>query len=99
MNINEISPKHFLLSFKEILKKVLGLTDLQRDITMETSLVYGVGKDSLDLSSIDFVDLIIVIENYYDVVFEFDATIKTIQDLYDYVVKAKNERAEDENNE
>lgn len=86
MNNAILSENAFLESVEDILKEVLGLSKLWKELTMDTLLVYSVGQDSLDLSSIDFVDMIVSIENQYNITFEFDFDIKSLRDLYDYIV-------------
>ena len=77
MNNEKLSQEFFLKSIEDILKEILGITELWVNLTMDTSLVFGVGENSLDLASIDFVDLIVKVENEYNVTFEFDAAIYT----------------------
>lgn len=87
MNDVVLSTKSFLESVEDILKEVLGVSELWFELTMDTLLTYGVGQESLDLSSIDFVDLIVKIENLYNITFEFDVTINSLQDLYAYIIR------------
>lgn len=87
MNNEKLSQEFFLKSIEDILKEILGITELWVNLTMDTSLVFGVGENSLDLASIDFVDLIVKVENEYNVTFEFDAAIYTLQDLYNYIIE------------
>ena len=87
MNDVALSTKSFLESVEDILKDVLGVSELWIELTMDTLLTYGVGQKSLDLSSIDFVELIVKMENIYNITFEFDVTINSLQDLYDYIIR------------
>ena len=66
MNDVALSTKSFLESVEDILKDVLGVSELWIELTMDTLLTYGVGQKSLDLSSIDFVELIVKMENIYN---------------------------------
>ena len=77
MNNEKLSQEFFLKSIEDILKEILGITELWVNLTMDTSLVFGVGENGVDLASIDFVDLIVKVENEYNVTFEFDAAIYT----------------------
>ena len=87
MNNSILSTKSFLECVEDILKEVLGVSELWTELTMDTLLIYGVGQEGLDLSSIDFVELIVKIENLYNITFEFDVTINSLQDLYDYIIR------------
>lgn len=89
MNNTAIQVEEFLISIETILKKIFEVDSLWMPLSLETSLGYGVGTESLDLSSIDFVELIVQIEELYDITFEFDVEISTIQDLYDYILNSK----------
>lgn len=99
MNDVALSTKRFLKSVEDILKEVLGVSELWIELTMDTLLIYGVGQESLDLSSIDFVELIVKIENLYNITFEFDVTINSLQDLYDYIIRELECNSDDEINE
>lgn len=85
MNDAILNTKSFLETVEVVLKEVLGVSKLWGELTMDTLLTYGAGRDSLDLSSIDFVSLIVKIEDLFDITFEFDATVNSLQDLYDYI--------------
>ena len=87
MNYKALSTKNFLESVEDILKEVLGISELWTELTMDTLFIYGVAQPSLDLSSIDYVDFIVKIENLYNITFEFDVTINSLQDLYDYILR------------
>lgn len=98
MNDAALSTKSFLESVEDILKEVLGVSKLWIELTMDTLLTYGVGQESLDLSSIDFVELIVKIENLYNITFEFDVTINSLQDLYDYIIRELEYNSDDGSN-
>ena len=98
MNNAALSTKSFLESVEDILKEVLGVSELWIELTMDTLLTYGVGQESLDLSSIDFVELIVKIENLYNITFEFDVTINSLQDLYDYIIRELECKSDDGSN-
>ncbi len=89
MDNNVVQVEDFLIDIESILKKIFEVDNLWMPITLNTHLGYGVGTDSLDLSSIDFVELIVRVEELYDITFEFDIEINTIQDLYDYLLDSK----------
>ena len=99
MNDTVLSAQSFLESVKDILKEVFGVSELWTELTMDTLVIYGVGQESLDLSSIDFVELIVKIENLYNITFEFDVTINSLQDLYDYIIRELDCNSSEGNNE
>jgi acyl carrier protein len=83
------------MSNQEIIEKINGflVDEFEADaslITPEASL-----KETLDLDSLDFVDLVVVIENN----FGFKArgedfvNIKTFQNFYDYIIQRVNQPA------
>ena len=105
MNNSEIQVEEFLNTVETILKEIFEVDNLWVPLSLETTLGYGVGTESLDLSSIDFVELIVQIEELYDITYEFDVEISTIRDLYNYIVDSKsniacntNERLKNEPN-
>lgn len=75
----------FLEKMRSILKIVLCVKELNVDITLETNLVNGVGIDCLTLSSIDYVDFLVLVEKEYDITYNFDTMIYTLKDVYDYI--------------
>ena len=75
----------FLKKISELLAKTLCLKELNVKIDFETNLVNGVGENCLTLSSIDYVDFLVMVEKEYDIGYNFDTTIYTISDLYNYV--------------
>lgn len=84
--MRKITVHEFLKTVESILQSVLEVDKIAVPITMETELVGNVGKDSLSLSSIDYVDFLVCIENEYDIVYDFDTRIYTLRDMYDYVM-------------
>lgn len=57
-------------------------------------MVHGVGVNGIDLSSIDYVRLLVDVEEEYDVIYDFNTMIYTVGDIYDYINEFKNEREE-----
>lgn len=105
MNNSEIQVEEFLNTVETILKRIFEVDNLWIPLSLETTLVYGIGTECLDLSSIDFVELIVQIEELYDITYEFDIEINSIRDLYNYIVDSKSiiecntyERLKDEEN-
>lgn len=77
--------EEFLKKTKELLARAISVDELNIPIDLETDLVNGVGENSLPLSSIDYVDFLVMVETEYDIVYDFDTTIYTLGDLYRYV--------------
>ncbi len=80
---------------QEIIEKVNGflVDEFEADaslITPEASL-----KETLDLDSLDFVDLVVVIENNFGFKAKGEdfVNIKTFQDFYDYIIQRVNQPA------
>ena len=86
MNDTTIQVEEFLIDVETILKNIFEVDSLWMPLSLEISLGYGVGTENLDLASIDFVELIVQIEESYDITYEFDVEIITIQDLYNLSV-------------
>lgn len=77
------------MSNQEIIEKINGflVDEFEADasvITPEASL-----KETLDLDSLDFVDLVVVIENNFGFKAKGEdfVNIKTFQDFYDYIIQ------------
>ena len=80
---------------QEIIEKINGflVDEFEADaslITPEASL-----KETLDLDSLDFVDLVVVIENNFGFKAKGEdfVNIKTFQDFYDYIIQRVNQPA------
>lgn len=80
-----LNTDEFLQKMKELLARAISVDELNMSIDLETNLVNGVGKNCLPLSSIDYVDFLVMVETEYDIVYDFDTTIYTIGDLYHYI--------------
>ena len=75
---------------KMILDKLIKYLREQIDIENisirgQTNLFYEKETESLQLSSIDFVKMILYIEKEFGIEYEFDTKVKTVNDLVDYV--------------
>lgn len=75
----------FLENMNSILANVLNVDKLSIPITLETKLINGVSTNGLDLSSIDYIDFIAIIETEYDIIYSFDTQIYTISDAYNFI--------------
>lgn len=82
---NQLEIESFLDNMRSILMKVLCVKDLNIEITLETDLVNGVGTDCLGLSSIDYVDFLVLVETEYDIIYDFDTAVYTIGDVYNFI--------------
>ncbi len=83
------------MSNQEIIEKINAflVDEFEADpslITPEASL-----KETLDLDSLDFVDLVVVIENNFGFKAKGEdfVNIKTFQDFYDYIIQRVNQPA------
>lgn len=85
----EIKTSYFLEQVKIALQKTLCIDNLNMDITLDTHLVNGVGANGLSLSSIDYIEFLVLMEDQFDISFGFDTAIFTVQDIYDFVLKYK----------
>lgn len=83
----DIAP--FLETMGALLAKTLCIKNMNIPITLETKLVNGVGTNDIDLNSIDYVDFLVCIENEFDIIFDFEAKILTIGDIYQYINEYK----------
>ena len=82
----QLDVKLFLEKVSSILGQILqGGNELEVPITLETSLVNGVGINDIDLSSIDYVRLLVIIEEEYDIIYDFMTVVYTVGDIYDYI--------------
>lgn len=82
----EFELESFLKKISELLATTLCVDELNMEIDLATDLVNGVGNNSLPLSSIDYVEFLVMVETEYDVVYDFETTVYTIGDLYNYIV-------------
>lgn len=82
----QLDVKLFLEKVSSILGQILqGGNELEVPITLETSLVNGVGINDIDLSSIDYVRLLVIIEEEYDIIYDLTTVVYTVGDIYDYI--------------
>ena len=83
----------FLENITQILRKVLYNDIISIPITLDTELVNGVGSNNLDMSSIDYVDFLAIVEKEYDFVYDFDSQIYTVGDIYNYIISYKKKKS------
>ena len=80
------------MSNEEIIEKINGF--LVEEFEVEPSAIVADAnlKDTLELDSLDFVDLVVIIESNFKfkVVGEDFIDIKTFQDFYDYIIDKVN---------
>ncbi len=77
----QLDVKLFLEKVSSILGQILqGGNELEVPITLETSLVNGVG-----INDIDYVRLLVIIEEEYDIIYDFTTVVYTVGDIYDYI--------------
>ena len=77
--------KIFLSKMKNIIQNVLETDKLETGITMDTLIVHGTGENSFDLSSIDYVDLMVLFEREFDIELDFTVQFYSVKDMYQYL--------------
>lgn len=95
---NELDLNQFLAKATELLNQILD-DDIGFVLTRGTNLISEIGDKSVDLSSIDYVDFLVAIENEYNIVYDFDAKIETVGDMYHYIMKYRDKHKDDKNEE
>ena len=69
------------MELKNILKDVME-EDLDNiNLDEDTQLIGG----SLGISSMDYVELLVSVENEFDITFDFQTKIESVRDLIDYI--------------
>ncbi len=83
-----------ILMLKEILYRVLGHKPPEISIDMALTIYDKTGRDQpcLDLSSLETIEFIAYIEDYCDVVIDWDVEFGTIGDIVNYVNDLKERR-------
>ncbi len=69
----------------EILSNVLEMDKDNINISEDTKLVGGISEEDIGLSSIDYVEFLVGIEEHFNVAFDFDMRINTISELIDFI--------------
>lgn len=85
---------------KNIIKEVsnresLGITE-DFEITRDTVLIGHVGESQLKISSIDYIEIIVKIEEQFDIEFDFEVKLMTVGDWIDFVSFKSNKKIENE---
>lgn len=78
MNKDEI-----LVELEKIFKKITRNDDLS--ITEKTTIGGSIGKDILQISSINFVEAIIEIEESFNIIIDFDMPLDSIGDIVNLI--------------
>lgn len=71
-----------------LLKKILG--DESLNVSEESKFI-GTCKDSLAMSSLDYIDFMVLVENEFNVAFDFDSRINSVSQIVDYVCSEKSD--------
>ncbi|MFR3251940.1 MAG: acyl carrier protein [Eisenbergiella sp.] len=81
-----------LEELKEILSEILEVekNEISDLVTEECTLVGGIDND-LGISSIDYIELLVSVEEKFNVVFDFELRLATIGDMIDVILKEKSE--------
>lgn len=89
MNIN-VNKDEFINDMSKMIANVLCMNSIDMNITFDTKLVNGIGDNDIELSSIDYVEFLVNIENKYNIEFDFNVKIYTIGDVYNYLISYLN---------
>lgn len=71
---------------KEIIGIVKEFVDGDCDINENSVLSSNIGENTLNMSSITFVEMIVAIEDKYGIAIELDSRMDTVSDIVDYVI-------------
>lgn len=74
-----------ILVFRKILADVLEIAEDEISLDVDTRLVGGLVANGIELSSIDYVEFMVKIEEEFNIVYEFDTQINTVSDLISYI--------------
>lgn len=85
----EICLDQFIETIKVYLAASFGIKPEHLSVSMESNLIQGFNDEQYCLSSIDYVELLAYMEEKYDVIFDFDTEIYTVEDLYSYIISSK----------
>ena len=84
-----------MIKVEEEIKRALAqVTEREIDeieIDENTELISGSDDNYLSMSSIDYVEFLVTMEDMLDIVFDFSARIETVGDLISYIDGAKEE--------
>ena len=80
---------------EEIIGKINAFLEEEFEVDGSKITPGGILKDVLELDSLDYIDLVVVIENHFafKVKPEDFANIRTFQDFYDYILSRVNSKA------
>ena len=85
MGRQQLNTIPFLENMSSILAKVLCVEKLDVPVTLKTRLINGVGDNDIELSSIDYVQFLVRVEEEYGIICDFETQIYTIGDVYNYI--------------
>lgn len=74
-----------LEEIKVILAKVLECDEAEIDIDTNTKLFAEDSENNLGLSSIDYVEFMVEIEERFNIVYDFDTKISSVGELLEYI--------------
>lgn len=79
---------------EEVVSKIKTLLMDEFEVEEENLDPSAVITDALGIDSLDLIDLIVIIEQYFGFKVETQemAEIKTLQDFYDYIIKRLNQK-------
>lgn len=71
--------EEIIIELEKIFKKVTGNNELS--ISEKTLIGGSIGNDILQISSIDFVQAIVEIEDRFNIIIDFDLPISSVEDI------------------
>lgn len=84
-----VEEKEFLYKMENLLKRVLYVEDLGFEVSLDTRIINGTEENGLDISSIDYIFLMSLVEEEFGFIYDFDMLIYTIGDIYSYLKDTK----------
>ncbi|MBL0310763.1 MAG: acyl carrier protein [Bacteroidetes bacterium] len=84
------------MSKEEIITKINGFLVEEFEVEIETITPEAPLKETLDLDSLDYVDLVVILEGNFGIKVKQEefSGILTFQQLYDYVIQRSTQSAE-----
>lgn len=84
---------------EDILKKINNIIDIQQkqhfEINEKTQLGSMAGSNYITVSSLEYVELIVEIENTFDIIIDFDIDLYVMEDIINYIINYYREKTYD----
>ncbi len=82
-----MNERKMLNEIKEIIAEVLEEDISEVIIDGNTKLIGGMGENEIGLTSIDYVQFLVALEEKFNVIFDFGINIDTVSELMEYLNK------------